>query len=38
MTIPENFKTRLKIANSKMKKQNLLDSDKKAPLWEVLLN
>ena len=29
MTIPENFKTRLKIANSKMKKQNQLDSEKK---------
>jgi ATP synthase protein I len=29
MTIPEDFKTRLKIAKSKLKKQVLLDKDKK---------
>ncbi len=28
MTIPEDFKTRLKIAKSKIKKQVLLDNDK----------
>jgi len=30
MTIPQDFKTRLKIAKSKIKKQVLSDSDKKA--------
>ena len=29
MTIPKDFKTRLKIAKSKMKKQVLLDSEKR---------
>ena len=29
MTIPEDFKTRLKIAKSKIKKQNELDSQKR---------
>jgi len=29
MTIPEDFKTRLKIAKSKIKKQTQLDSDKR---------
>ena len=29
MTIPENFKTRLKIAKSKIKKQVLADSEKR---------
>ena len=29
MTIPEDFKTRLKIAKSKIKKQVLLDNDKR---------
>ena len=29
MTIPEEFKTRLKIAKSKIKKQKLLDSNKR---------
>jgi ATP synthase protein I len=29
MTIPENFKTRLKIAKSRIKKQTLLDSEKR---------
>ena len=29
MTIPENFKTRLKIAKSKIKKQAQLDSEKR---------
>ena len=30
MTIPEDFKTRLKIAKSKIKKQTQLDSEKKS--------
>ena len=29
MTVPEDFKTRLKIANSKIKKQAQLDSEKR---------
>ena len=29
MTIPEDFKTRLKIAKSRIKKQTLLDSEKR---------
>ena len=38
MTIPEDFKTRLKIAKSKIKKQVTSDNEKKAHLWVVLLN
>ena len=33
MTIPEDFKTRLKIAKSKIKKQVTSDNEKKAHLW-----
>ncbi len=32
MTIPEDFKTRLKIAKSKIKKQDQLDSEKRGSL------
>ena len=38
MTIPEDFKTRLKIAKSKIKKQVQSDSEKKAHLWVALSN
>ena len=33
MKIPEDFKTRLKIAKSKIKKQVESESEKKAHLW-----
>ena len=38
MTIPEDFKTRLKIAKSKLKKQVQTDSEKRGHLWVVLSN
>jgi hypothetical protein len=38
MTIPEDFKTRLKIAKSKIKNKFNLIVKKEAHLWVVLLN
>ena len=38
MTNPEDFKTRLKIAKSKIKKQVISDREKEAHLWVVHSN
>ena len=38
MTIPEDFKTRLKIAKSKVEKKYLATSKKKVHLWVVPSN